>query len=163
MVLLIPSWFQVGLNNNANIWYNQGVPQSNMSHFRANGLLPRKALSICQHCTTENWENPVSWWKQRVRICSKQRKNRGSISNSAHSSVIVSEHFFPSTHVSSEQASKTGFWNIRVTALKTSSTVTRSSRRPLGCGGTYKSHHGGTAQKSATTACRRHVRMDQNL
>jgi len=45
------------------------------------------------------------------------------------------------------------------------STVTRSqsNRAPLGCGRTGGSHHGLAADKSAATAWRYHVNMDQNL
>ncbi len=37
------------------------------------------------------------------------------------------------------------------------------NRAPLGCGGTGDSHHGCAADKSAATAWRYHVNMDQNL
>ncbi len=57
-----------------------------------------------------------------------------------------------------------GTWQwVHFTQMASTVTRSQSNRAPLGCGGTGDSHHGCAADKSAATAWRYHVNMDQNL
>ncbi len=131
------------LNGSGWCWWCNGVGDiflvplsTNWASFKRHSL-PEYCFWPCP--SFYDYSVPVFWWILPAGYC--------TMSQSSNHLRLVS---------------RTWKW-VHFTQMASTVTRSQSNRAPLGCGGTGDSHHGCAADKSAATACRDHVNMDQNL